>query len=351
MTSLALVWITALTLVTLALGWMSTLIGLRLLNDRAQARRARDRALVIQGLSDVLRQTDGGPARLAPYVGRARLMAEALLDFLGLIRGADRERVLSLLRDLGLVEVLIGRVRRGSRAGRLASLEALAAFPGPQTAQTLRQAVRDPAPEIRMAAVRALADSGSPPSIGRLLDYGVAGDLEPSRLYAELLRRIASSDPAAAAAALHRTDLPGAQRALLLDALGLSGDYGVLPDLVAAATDAEAEVRVAAIRALGRLQHPGGETAIARGLADREWIVRSAAAEAAGTSGFSRLCDGLELLLGDPEWWVRFRAGEALVRLGDEGRRRLHAAARGTHPQARHAAEQALAEHEVARHA
>src|SRR5690606_22163343 len=119
---------------------------------------------------------------------------------------------------------------------------------------------------------------------------------------------------------------------LLLDALGVSGDYGVLPDLITASTDADVEVRVAAIRALGRLQHPGGEAALARGMADTAWIVRSAAAEAAGLSGFTRLCDGVDRLLDDPEWWVRFRAGEALVRLGEEGRRRLHAAVRSARP-------------------
>lgn len=77
---------------------------------------------------------------------------------------------------------------------------------------------------------------------------------------------------------------------------------------------------------------------------DERWVVRSAAAEAAGLAGFSRLVHDLDLLLGDPEWWVRFRAGEALVSLGGEGVSLLTRTASGERPLANLAAEAALAE-------
>jgi hypothetical protein len=128
MAALAAIWLTALALMALALAWMSSLIVGRLINERTAGRRAADRQAVTEGLSGLLRETPDATDKLRPYIGRARLMAETLLEFQGLIRGSDQERVLGALRDLGLVEVLAARLDRGSRAGRLTVLEALAAL-------------------------------------------------------------------------------------------------------------------------------------------------------------------------------------------------------------------------------
>lgn len=195
-----------------------------------------------------------------------------------------------------------------------------------------------------MAALKAMADSGAQPSVGRLIDYVVAGEVEPSRLFADLLRQVTAADTPAALLALRRHDLTPEMRALLVDALGFSGDYRVLQSLVEAASDSHEEVRTAAVRGLGRLQHPAGETAIARAMTDPAWIVRSAAAEAAGAAGFSKLVAGLDGLLADPEWWVRFRAGEALVAIGADGLSVLRRAAEGERALASRAAALAMAE-------
>lgn len=344
MAFLSLIWITALVMIGLALCWMSGLILMRLVHARAAARRAKDRAAVVTGLSAILQGDLAGADLLAPYGDRARLMAEALLEFQALVRGSEQEQLLEVLRRKGLVEILAQRLRRGSLAGRLASLEALAALGGEEALAAMRRAASDAGPEMRMAAIKGLADSGAPPSVGRLLDYAVSGELPASRLYAEVLRKVVGADPQAAAAALARTDLPPSLRGLLLEALGRAGDYAILPSLIEAADSPEVEVRIAAIRALGALQHPAGEAAISRAVADEQWIVRSAAAEAAGASGFERLGEALDHLLGDPEWWVRFRAGEALLKLGREGVERLRAAAASERPLAQRAAELALAE-------
>lgn len=348
MYGLSLIWLSALILMGMSLSWMSSLILLRLVNTRAATRRADDRAAVIAGLSGVLREDPTATEQLRPYCTRARLMAEALLEFQGLIRGADQERMLEALRELGLVAVLDHRLQRGSLAGRLASVEALAALGGEEARTALRRAASDRRPEVRAAAIKGLADAGYPPSVGRLLDYAVSGDLTPSRLYDELMRQVVATDPAGAAAALQRSDLTPTLRALLLEALGAAGDYSVLPTLIAAAEEQDVEVRTAAIRGLGRLQHPAGREAIATAIADGHWVVRSAAAEAAGAAGFVELGDGLQELLGDPEWWVRLRAGQALLGLGREGLIRLHAAAASERPVAQRAAELALAERSAA---
>lgn len=344
MSSLAIVWITALALMAAALAWMSGLIVLRLVNERRAVRLAADRRAVVDGFSALLREQPGAADRLRPYIGRARLMGDALLEFQGLIRGADQDRVLEELRTLGLVDTLALRLGRGSRAGRLTALEALSALGGDSARTAIRRVMDTAPPELRMVAVKAMANTGAPPSVGRLLDYAVAGDLAPSRLYADLLRQVTAADPAATVAALGRGDLTPILRALAVDALGFCGDYQVVPALIEVAKQSNPEVRTAAVRALGRLQHPAGEGAIAAAIEDDQWIVRSAGAEAAGSAGFSRLVGGLDRLLADDEWWVRFRAGEALVALGREGLAVLRQAADSERPVARRAAELALAE-------
>jgi len=341
---LSLIWMTALGMIAMALAWMSQLIVARLINEWRAGGRAADRAAVIQGLMGVLRGAPDAAEALRPYVGRARLMADALLELQGLIRGDDQERVLAELRDLGLVQTLSARLHRGSRTGRMAVLEALAALGGPEAHAAIRSAISSSSPEVRMAALKAMADSGARPSVGRLIDYVVAGEVEASRLFADLLRQVTAIDVPAALMALRRQDLTPDMRALLVDALGVSGDYGVLESLIQAASHPHEEVRTAAVRGLGRLQHPAGEGAIAGAMRDPTWIVRSAAAEAAGAAGFSRLVAGLDQLLADPEWWVRFRAGEALVAIGADGLSVLRRAAEGERALASRAAALAMAE-------
>lgn len=345
MSSLTLIWVVALALIGAALTWMSGLILARLVKESHTAKRSAERKLIIQALSGLLRGQAEAVEALSPFVRQPRVLAEAILDFQGLIRGADQERAMGALRHLGLIEALERRIVHGSRDERLTSVEALAALGGDEVKAALRRAVRSKDPNVRMAAIKGLADAGAPPTASRLLDYVGAGELAPSRIFAELMRQAVAGAPAEGLLALRRQDLTPLMRAVLLDALGRSGAYEAVPALAAAATDGDADVRTAAIRGLGRLQHPAAADTLASALGDEVWTVRSAAAEAIGVAGLARLAPAVAPLLDDPEWWVRFRAGDALGRLGKAGRGLLVAAAADdARPVAQRAAERALAE-------
>ena len=112
MGALALIWCAAAALIGLALAWMTLLIGLRLAHARAAARRAADRRKVEAAF--VARENM--ERELAPFRGRARLVAETLLAFLSLVRGADREAVLRACRAVGVDAAFRRRLTRGSLA-------------------------------------------------------------------------------------------------------------------------------------------------------------------------------------------------------------------------------------------
>lgn len=341
---LTLIWASALWLALAALLWMGALIGLRLAHERRMARHTADRRRVETILVGVMQGRPEAVAQLAPYAGRGRLMAEVALDFLGLVRGQDRERVLAAMRAVEVDAALRQRLHRGSLTGRLAALEALSVFPGPETEAALRDAADSRQPRMRLAALRSLWAAGGGITLDRLLDDLKAGLLPRSGLLTDFMRGLAAADPNAAIRASARDDLTPAMWVMLLGAIGESGDYQTVPLVMSRAIDPQPEVRAAAVQALGRLRHPSAEPALRRGLADQHWQVRAAASEAVGAAGLSSLAEPLRERLGDPVWRVRFQAASALADLGPPGMNLLEQAASSPVEAARRAAALALAE-------
>lgn len=343
MSSLVLTWLSALALALAAVGWMSGLILQRLVQDRGQRRRVADRRAVEKALVAVMQGRADAALGLRPYRHRARLMSETLLDFMSVVRGHDREVVVSALETVGVQQGLRSRLRRGSMPGRLAAIEALAAFPGPETEQALR-AVADDIPQLRLTALEALSRAGYDVPVQELLDAAAHGDLRASGRFAEFLRERVVEDPQSGVRELARQDLAPELRVLLLEALGSSGDYSVITALAADADHPVPTVRAAAVRALGRLQHPAGQVAVAAALEDEDPEVRVAGAEAAGEARLARLADTLYARLSDSAWRVRFQAAAALGKLGPAGLDRLRQAADLPDDAARRAASLTLAE-------
>jgi HEAT repeat protein len=116
---------------------------------------------------------------------------------------------------------------------------------------------------------------------------------------------------------------------------------------MAAFPEADLELRIACIRALGVLAHPAAEPAVIAGLSDQAWEVRAASAEAAGRIGLVSAAPLLVQALADGVWWVRFRSGEALSALGEKGVASLRLAAGVDQDVVRRAASLALAERGV----
>ena len=349
MSFLSLLWTAAEVLAGLALGWAWVLVAQKAVRNRWAEARARRRKAAISVLAACLAQQDPPAEALRDVLRRPRLLAETLLQFTATVRGEGGERVLAYLKAAGVAQALHRGLASRTQATRLACVEALAAFPEALPAGGLEGALRRPSLELRVGAARTMVLSGVELRIGRVLDLMIGGELPVSGQIAALLGSLTGRAPADTLAALRRSDLTTAVRAMLLEALGEAGAYAALPALIAAAGDAEPEVRASAIRALGDLKHPAAAAAFACALEDESAEVRAAAASAIATTDLISLGDALVARLGDPVWAVRFAAGEALASLGDRGVSRLREIAAAMHGDAAaEAAGSTLAEHRAA---
>jgi len=119
------------------------------------------------------------------------------------------------------------------------------------------------------------------------------------------------------AAALARTDFPGATKVALVRAVGTIGDPAGLPAVVGTFADAAPEARAEAIRAYDNLRGPrtGGE--LTSLLGDGDVGVRRVATAAIAQFKVADARAALEgLLAADPDPFVRRNAAFALVKLG-----------------------------------
>ena len=345
MSELALIWYLSMALAAGALLWMVGLIVARLDRERDERRRARDRGLIQHAFLDIMNGSGDAIGRLRGVQGRARLMAEVLLDMIAMVRGAERERLISALQAFRVDDTFCRRLFRGSVAGRMAAAEVLSIFPGDRTVAALRRALpRARAVELRISLMRSLLDLGSPPSLSEVLADVSGRRASESLLYLPLIGRLVADDPLTALGAFEDPRVVGHARVMLTEALGASGDYRTLEALCRAARVPDPDLRIAGIRGLAALGHPAAETTILAAMANPEWAVRAAASEAAGRIGLRSAIPLLADQLEDPVWWVRLRAGDALAALGDAGRARLQALAGSGGDLSRRTAAMVLAE-------
>ena len=228
--------------------------------------------------------------------------------------------MLDIAEAEGLFDVALIRVKSCNAVTRQSAIRVLEQFGSAQCVAALTGVMaNDPVPAIRVEAAAALASLGRLPSALDTISLLDLYNRGPLPLHKAILRSIAARDLAQIADLL-ATDIPTHLRVLLLDALGWSGELGVLDKLVAASRDEDAAVRIAALQAAARLGYAGrGEWAIEL-LRDGEPSVRASAAQVCGALGLVRAIDHLQEVNSDSSSWVRMHANEALRKLLPDGR-------------------------------
>lgn len=338
-------WWASIGLAACSLLWMCSLVFGRLLRERADLKRAHDRALAGAAFLDAM-NGDGDPGtQLERLRHRARLMAETLLEALALVRGAERERLISTLAHIGVDDGLRQRLSVGSLSGRMVAAEALANFPAPETVDALRRVLpRARDANLRVALMRSLIELEASPPLEEILQDIARIRGADSLLYLPLIGRLVNADVGGALRAFGDPATPAAARIILAEALGASGDFRALEPLRLVIAAPDVELRIAGVRGLAAMGHPLAEPQIMTALGDPVWMVRAAACEAAGRIGLRSATPLLVELLSDSVWWVRFQAGESLSMLGQPGIDSLRRVAVTDSDRAGRAASLALAE-------
>jgi HEAT repeat protein len=265
----------------------------------------------------------------------------ALLDSRRLPPRDDRRQPFqNALRRSGLQRALRSacRSRKAVARGRAALLWARLGLDGAE--RMIAPLMADADPDVRAAAMQALAYCGSEEAAWALLGALRDGHVPPERVVERLTGAWAASP---LLQALREPSFLRV-RAWLAEALGLAGDPRAEPPLVEMVMDGAEEERIRACRALGRLRRPTSFGALAGALGDRSAAVRAQAARALADLGDPRSVKALAGLLDDGSWWVRARVADALRAIGHKGLAALAQAA-DEHPDrfARERAIEALA--------
>ena len=275
---------------------------------RAVATLANSRALT----REIMGLIPGGTAGEA-YAKASIDDRLAAVTHLGrLVRGEDRARLVAFVEDNQLLDKVLAKLRRRRAARRVDAVRTLGGVGGEQAIAALTTTLEsDAEAAVRLEAAAQLAQLGALPPAGVLLEALDLDRVTITPLHHALLRALAPHR-AEELLALMAQPIASATRALVVDALGWTEDYSALPTLKEAARDPDAEVRLDAVRASARLNHPAAARWISPLLDDPDEQVRGEAVRACATMGLRAALPKIEALCEEGSAWVRLRARAAV---------------------------------------
>jgi HEAT repeat protein len=276
------------------------------------------------------------------------LLAILMIDYLSVLRGAERERLAALAEESGLVRKYFSRLRARNRWRKARAAENLGYFGGPGAVGPLTELLSHPDEIVRAVAARALARIGTPEA-AEALARTLNDPSELTRLrMAENLERIGPL----ATMPLVETLEGGDPRAQVLAAriLGNLRAAEAAPALRRAMLGGPlTDVRAQAALALGRIGNPEDVQSLQEAAGDEDWPVRAQTANALGMIGDLSTVPTLQKLSVDREWWVRLNASRSLANIGPAGERALAEVLEGDDHFARERAAATLEERGIVR--
>ena len=246
------------------------------------------------------------------------LLATLMVEYLSLLSGAEKDRLVGLAREAGLVQSYVARLGSRNRWRRARAAENLGYFGGLEAVGPLVSVLRDRDETLRAVAARSLARIGTFDGATALAQtLNDSSELTRLRM-AENLERIGSVAVGPLLDTLGRGNAPG--RLLAARVLGNLRVLEAGPALREAVCEKEhPDLRAQATLALGKIGNPDDLPAVVEAASDEAWPVRALAASALGIIGEVSTIPTLQRLTVDREWWVRLNASRALANLGPVG--------------------------------
>ena len=311
-------------------------VALFLLKGVSGARRrriAKRRARFVDFVGELIVRDDLGSRNFRRYATDPEF-GSVVLEYMRMLQGEDRQRLLTAARDMGLVDRFLKGLKSKDRAQRVAAVEALGEVADPTTVTDLVFMLRDVVPEIRVQAAAALANIRDPHSVKSLLASMEHQDEWNAQRIADALFAFGREAGPEMSRYLQGT---GKYRPLIARTLGLIGDIRAEGALVQALSSADVDLRMRAAAALGRAGTPRAVPSLLELLGDTQWEVRAQAASALGRRTDRQAIPWLRRALSDQSWWVRHNAAAALVEVPG-GNEALRASLDHPDPYARDAA-------------
>ena len=277
------------------------------------------------------------------------LLAILMVEYLTVLSGTEKDRLVRLADESGLVRSYFARLNSRHRWRKARAAENLGYFGGPEAIPHLTPLLGHPDETVRAVAARALARIGTGEAAESLAET-LNDPSELTRLrMAENLERIG---PLAVGPLIEtlRGEAAGQARVLAARILGYLRAAEARPALKNAMLDGQlTDLRAQATLALGKIGNPEDVPALQEAAGDGEWPVRAQAANALEMIGDVSTIPALQELTLDREWWVRLNASRALANIGPEGERALARVLEGADRYARDRAVATLEERGVTR--
>jgi len=316
-------WVSSALVLLACLGLVLLIVSTKVLRTLRERRTA---ALVAPHRPDLLAVASGEDDdrvhrdALIAVDGAARdALDDVVVDLLGKVRGVPAEELASVLLAHGAVDRAPhdlshrNTVRRARAAHVLGLCHVGAALP------LVVEALRDPAPEVRVSATRALGRLGQPSAAAPLLAAVGAERAVPAGPAADALEGMGVGIADALRDALLATSPTTRTVAAYLSG---EGSFTRSTDLLRLSlrTDEDPVVRAAAAVALGRMGRPVDVPVLLEGTqAQQPSELRRACAAALGDLADASAVDGLLGLLADPDPRLAEIAATSLIRLGPVG--------------------------------
>ena len=235
-----------------------------------------------------------------------------VLEYLRMLQGADRDKLVIAARDMCLVAHYLSELRSNSKDDRVTAVEALGEIADPTTLEDLVFTLNDPISEVRVQAASALAIIGNPAAVKSLLAAMDHEDEWNAQRIADSLFTFGREAVPEMNKYLQGT---GKYRPLVARTLGLVGDVRAEMSLVQALSSTDMELRMRSAAALGKAGTPQSVRYLLDAMGDERWEVRAQVATALGRRRDHEAVPWLKKAMGDEAWWVRHNSASALAEI------------------------------------
>ncbi len=254
------------------------------------------------------------------------ILASLLIQYLSVLSGSERDRLVQLSTEAGLREAYSRRMSAHGRWRRARAAENLGYFGGPDAVAPLAEMLSNPDETLRAVAARALARIGTLGAVEALAQtLNDTSELTRLRM-AENLDRIGAPAIPSLIDVLENTTGENTTDGPVQAARVLGGLRALeaRPALIRATLQGESvDLRAKSAFSLGKIGDPEDISTLLKAAEDEAWPVRTQAASSLGMIGETETIPTLQRLTLDQEWWVRLNASRSLSNMGPAGERAL----------------------------